>query len=969
MKRFHAKTQRHKGFNPCLLSLRIKQTRLEKLCDFAALREIFLIFFTMVHVCLGASFDTDVVEYGFIDDLIEKGELQKLREHHTVGGTTIRYQQLYHGHPVIGGGITLRIGKDNQPISLYSSLALWCEHSDPVYLITSDQATKIAVQSIYLKETRGEVKVDAVILPQNGSPAASWRVLVPALEPLGDWELFVHGKTGVVILSENLLQRIDGTGLVFNPDPMTATEDSTLRDEDDAEDAIPEEAYSEVELLDIEQDDEDRYVLTGTYADTSPTDDRAAMEEPEFVFNREDDRFEEVMTYYHIDRQARYVRELGFDDLPPTPQRINVNGVAEDLSFFSPATGMITYGSGGVDDCEDADVILHEYSHALLHQILPSWRGGETGLLTEGLCDYLAGDWSLEVNRDFQPYQLYNWDGNNEFWDGRILNSDHHYPEDADRERHDAGQLWSSLLTEIRLAADDRDLWNSVVIDHLYLLGDSATVPDAAEALLAVDEEIADHYFRPYIIRGCERRGIFMRGRFSPQISHVPLGDTDQPNRARLIQAEIESHFPVNPEDVYLVYFAGDNFIDSINFERHPHDDEQFQTYFPGMLYEGAVNYYISAQDESGVTATFPPAVPDSMISFFAGPDRIPPQLIEFNPLPNSVFPSGEIVVSAHVTDNIGVTSVVLEWLDDNVEGGGTVELVSIDDDRFVGRLLWESEINSVIPYRLIAHDGRRGGTIIVARWFEIRRQAVIDDFESGSIRWVRSMWIRNDQDAFEGDWSLADRNPLTQFTPRTAVLELDEMWDLSFAVQARLTFYETHQLDVRSGERGYFEVSDNGGESWYALLQLTGNQRWWAQRHVVLDDYCGPDSPSIRVRWRTVTPFDAEARDGWKIDDVTMLIGNIVDADAQELQLVPQSITMDPYPNPVNGGLMLHYKITVPGHVELFDLNGRKMFRSPVSSDVTRFKIDTELYPAGVYWIRMSAGEEKRIRRVVIVK
>ena len=37
----------------------------------------------------------------------------------------------------------------------------------------------------------------------------------------------------------------------------------------------------------------------------------------------------------------------------------------DDNSFYSPATRRIKYGSGGVDDAEDADVILHEYGHAM----------------------------------------------------------------------------------------------------------------------------------------------------------------------------------------------------------------------------------------------------------------------------------------------------------------------------------------------------------------------------------------------------------------------------------------------------------------------------------------------------------------------------------------------------------------------------------------------------------------------------
>lgn len=925
------------------------------------------VLFLAVQAGFGASFNSYTADRSSIDNLVASGELQKVAEHRTVAGTTIRYQQLYHNYTVIGGGVTLRTDDSDKLISIYSSLAELSQHNSPDYSISSDQAVQIAVQSIDSKQLRGNVKVDAVILPQNGLPIACWRIMIPALIPLGDWEIFVNGATGDVMLIEDRLQRVDGVGLVFNPDPMTAIEDSTLTDDDDAEDAIPEEAYSEIELLDIEQD-EQRYLLTGPYVDTSPTEDRAAMDEPEFPFNRADDRFEEVMAYYHIDRQARYMIELGFDDLPPTPQQINVNGIADDLSFFSPGTGIITYGSGGVDDGEDADVILHEYSHALLNQILPAWRGGDTGLLTEGICDYLAGEWSLEVNRDFQPFQLYNWDGNNEFWDGRILNSDHHYPDDADRERHDAGQLWSSLLTEIRLATDERDLWNSVVIDHLYMLGDSATVLDAAEALLLSDSELADRQFRHIILRGCEQRGIFARGRFAPQITHTPLPDNDQPNLARPVQARITSDIPINPERVHLVYRAGEQ-TDTVFFDTTDTNNILYVTYFPAMIYEGEVRYYISAFDESGVGATLPMDAPDSMFNFLVGPDHVLPRIVEFDPLPNSVFPVGEIVVSARVSDNIAVASVKLYWSRQDMQDGGEVDLHRLQGDRYIGRLRWNSAINAIVNYQLHVLDGAGNESLSGVGSFEISRQEVIDDFESANARWAGSAWIRDSSDAYTGDWSLADRNPLTHHAPRSAVLTLDETWDLSFAIQAQLTFFESHRIDGQAGETGRFEVSEDGGDSWQSQLELSGNQPWWAQRQLSLDDFCGRDAAPITVRWRVVTPDSASARSGWKIDDISLTIGNIVAADEANFEAVPRSITLNPYPNPVNGTLTLRYEIPQAGHIELYDLHGRQLMRSPLSAELNRIQIESEPYPAGVYWIRLTAGDSERIRKVVFLK
>ena len=44
---------------------------------------------------------------------------------------------------------------------------------------------------------------------------------------------------------------------------------------------------------------------------------------------------------------------------------MNVNGTTADNSFYSPTTKALTFGTGGVDDAEDAGIIAHEYGHSI----------------------------------------------------------------------------------------------------------------------------------------------------------------------------------------------------------------------------------------------------------------------------------------------------------------------------------------------------------------------------------------------------------------------------------------------------------------------------------------------------------------------------------------------------------------------------------------------------------------------------
>lgn len=48
----------------------------------------------------------------------------------------------------------------------------------------------------------------------------------------------------------------------------------------------------------------------------------------------------------------------------------------DDQSFYSPVTDSIQLGTGGVDDAEDADIIWHEYGHAIQDDVIPGFGFG-----------------------------------------------------------------------------------------------------------------------------------------------------------------------------------------------------------------------------------------------------------------------------------------------------------------------------------------------------------------------------------------------------------------------------------------------------------------------------------------------------------------------------------------------------------------------------------------------------------------
>jgi len=96
----------------------------------------------------------------------------------------------------------------------------------------------------------------------------------------------------------------------------------------------------------------------------SETGDAAFSLTNEFNYRRDDDRFEQVLAYYWVTEAQRYIQKLGFGvtrrAINKESQDLRINTFGQDNSFSWDKKDVIRLGKGGVDDAEDAEVILHE---------------------------------------------------------------------------------------------------------------------------------------------------------------------------------------------------------------------------------------------------------------------------------------------------------------------------------------------------------------------------------------------------------------------------------------------------------------------------------------------------------------------------------------------------------------------------------------------------------------------------------
>ena len=207
-----------------------------------------------------------------------------------------------------------------------------------------------------------------------------------------------------------------------------------------------------------------------------------------FAYLRSDAQFEEVNVFYHLVTLQDWWHSLGFANWCDTVQ-VDVHAYeGADESAFNPLAQppSIEFGDGGVDDAEDADAAVHEYTHAASHAVNPgAYAGTQRQAVEEGICDFMAVCYSHRYSQ-YQPSWVYQWDGHNEFWAGRDLDNSRVYPGSLTNQTHIDGQLFGAALYSLAKEIGD-DSAVALTLATLPFLSKGISMPAAASLFLMVD--------------------------------------------------------------------------------------------------------------------------------------------------------------------------------------------------------------------------------------------------------------------------------------------------------------------------------------------------------------------------------------------------------------------------------------------------------------------------------------------------
>ncbi|MBI1185188.1 T9SS type A sorting domain-containing protein [bacterium] len=415
-------------------------------------------------------------------------------------GRSLHYSfcQTYQGIPVLGTEIKVNTDRNLRITSLFVSLVPTADWQLPALQLP--QPKDSAVQVVYFVEQK---------------PAVGWRyhqVVGPKqIEVIaGNNKQFFYRST----LRYHHSQPDSILYLkLFEPDPLTTAKrfyggayrnhgDSDVTELNNERTWMSVRVHTDGDSL-LFANDHVRFVRETGLALASLHDSVAPL--------RSEQRFENLMILYHITAFKRYLASLGYQNLVNYAILVNPHAFTTDDSAFIPIAG--SNGKGKlkfgycvdnctksancnrncchVDDAEDADVIVHEFGHAISF----SANGNDISKLhrksiDEGLADYFACSYSSAISF-FNQDEVFNWDGHNEFWEGRtcVCNKT---MDDFIRNMHfvhSNGEILSSALVEISRSIG-RTHTDVILLQTLYDLADNMKMEDFARLFIQTESTL-----------------------------------------------------------------------------------------------------------------------------------------------------------------------------------------------------------------------------------------------------------------------------------------------------------------------------------------------------------------------------------------------------------------------------------------------------------------------------------------------
>jgi len=413
-------------------------------------------------------------------------------------GKHYRFAQTIDGKRVFRGSVKVNLANNGRVLSVFDHTFSVGQNVDSSF--PDHQAYHEGLAVHYNQGDNGKLHhydLQEMYMDYEGEMIPAIRLEV--VENTDRYYELVLDKNAKVIYQNDLLSYAEPqdsivTLWVFNPDPLTSANQSYGAPyADDSDQDVLELNAERVSVQTNVTFENDTFFLRNNFVEIKDVSLPAIAPvfslSPEFNYTRSESGFEDVNAYYHINNFQQYIRTLGFTNIVDYPIVVDAHALSgSDNSNFNPGFSppRLQFGEGGVDDAEDADVIIHEFGHAIMHSAAPGTNNGtQRKALDEATGDYFASSYSrfLSPNR---WSDVFTWDGHNEFWNGRSSVSTDHYPEDLNNNLYTDADIWSATLMQI-WSDIGREATDAIMIQAAYGFSEGMTMPQAALLFLQAD--------------------------------------------------------------------------------------------------------------------------------------------------------------------------------------------------------------------------------------------------------------------------------------------------------------------------------------------------------------------------------------------------------------------------------------------------------------------------------------------------
>lgn len=435
----------------------------------------------------------------------------------SLAGETLRFQQMMNDVPVYQSEIVINFNPSNEVAFTSDSYKSTITSIPTIPSISKQTAEEKSLEHLKIQGGYTVAENNLYVTQVNDVTKLVYRVVTNPANGNGSWEVLIDAQNGNVVSTKDVaiyyhkkdnptkkskpkptvamapLAFVPGTAMVYLSDPLSyahvAYGATGYVDGNDVNTAQLGAARTSVTLPEIDLTG-GVYKLKSSYVEIadfeSPTTSLYTQSTSAFNFTRDNNAFEAVNVFYHLDKSLRYINEtLGIVCKPALNSNIlkyDPSGLSgADNSHYVPSSDQLAFGEGCVDDAEDADVIWHELGHGI-HDWLTN--GNTSGFIGEGNGDYWAQSYSRSLNQ-WQPSDaafqyMFSWDGHNTCWGGRTTDYYGIYPTDlVGGSGHDDGQIWATALMQIY------DVIGRVKTDKAFLQGLALTTSSANQQTAA----------------------------------------------------------------------------------------------------------------------------------------------------------------------------------------------------------------------------------------------------------------------------------------------------------------------------------------------------------------------------------------------------------------------------------------------------------------------------------------------------